>query len=321
MKVEENLKLLFNRIHAYTLLRIYAFKMKSDFLKNRFIKLIPSTFPLPPSAFILLFVSVILISNCFSANFPSDINLILKRGKIVVAVYHKDIFPFFFHDKKGNFVGYDIDLAKNISKALGVNLKFNREAKSFNQIIDLVSTGKADIGISLISITLNRAKKVLFSKPYIVLHPVLVLNRVKASNYKFKYNSILPGKIAVKKGTSYVDFAKEIFVNPETILVDSWDNAIKNVYAGKFFCFLRDEVGVNNMIDKNPSLSIRLKTITLKKFNDNIAIAVNPAFTHLHYWINLFLKTHPLEKDVFKIIKEYRWKVEGGRRKGEGRRR
>ena len=284
--------------------------MKSNFQENRFIKLISSlAFHLPPSAFILLFFSVILLSNCFSAKFPPDINLILKRGEIVVATYYKDIFPFFFHDKKGNFVGYDVDLAKKISKALGVKLKFNREAKSFNQIIDLVSKGKADIAISLISITFNRAKKVLFSKPYIVLHPVLVLNRLKASNYKFKYNSSLPGKLVVKKGTSYVEFAKEIFVNPEIITKDSWDIAVKSVYNGEFFGFLRDEVGVNNMLDKNPSISIRLKTISLKKFNDNIAIAVNPNFRHLHYWINLFLRTHPLEKDIFKIIKKYKRKV------------
>jgi ABC-type amino acid transport substrate-binding protein len=259
---------------------------------------------------IFLFCLMVFSQICFSGflfsdEFSPSIEKILKRGELRIALYHKDIFPFFFHDKNGKLVGYDIDIAKKIASTLGVKPVFNRDAETFDSIIEMVAENKADIAVSLISVTLKRAEKVLFTKPYLVLHPVIIFNRLKASNFKYNNGRSISGVIGEKKGTSYVDFAKMIFKNPKITEYDSWDSAIKDLLKGNVVAVLRDESGVRNIFMESPSLSIRLKTVVLKNFEDNIAIAVNRKNTHLCYWLNLFLETYKTEKNILKIIAKY----------------
>ncbi len=258
-------------------------------------------------SFIFIFFLFSLILNntfLYAEKYPPDIEKIIKRGKIIVAMYYKDIFPFYFHDKNGNLTGFDVKLSKTIADKFGVKVEFNREAKTFDEIIELVSNDTADIGVSLISITLKRAKKVLFSNPYLILHPVIILNRLKANDFDYKKKDLFSGNIGEKKGTSYVEFAKNIFKNCKIKEFITWDNTVTALLKGDIDLVLRDEVGVSNLFMSNPSKSIKLKTIVLKNYNDNIAIAVNPDSKHLHYWINLFLETYKYEKNIDKIILE-----------------
>jgi ABC-type amino acid transport substrate-binding protein len=146
----------------------------------------------------------------------------------------------------------------------------------------------------------------LFSNPYLILHPVIILNRLKAANFTYRKNVKLKGLIGEKKGTSYIDFARFIFDSPVIKEFNTWGYAIKELLEGNIFAILRDEVGVKNIFMESPSLSIKLKTITLQDFNDNIAIAINPNYWHLHYWLNLFLKSYKNEKNVEKIILNYK---------------
>jgi len=262
--------------------------------------------------FLLIFLIIFFYSlNIYGEDlYPPGIKKIKSRGKIVIAMYYKDIFPFFFHNKKGQLVGYDVKISETIAKQLNVQVEFNRNPKTFDEIIEYVSSGKADIGVSLISVTLNRAKKVFFTDPYLILHPVLVLNRLKSTNYTFIYGDKIPGVIGIKKGTSYIEFAKKIFLNPKLKFYNSWSDVVKDLISGKIFAMLRDEVGVANMISSDPSLSIRIKRIVIKNFYDYIAIAVNPRYKHLNYWINLLLKTYKFERNVNKIIKKYKSGIE-----------
>jgi ABC-type amino acid transport substrate-binding protein len=259
---------------------------------------------------IFLFCFVGFVQGCFpcllfSDEFSLSIEKILKKGELRIALYHKDIFPFFFHDKNGSLAGYDIDIAKKIASTLGVKPVFYRDAETFDSIIEMVAKNKADIAVSLISVTLKRAEKVLFTKPYLVLHPVIIFNRLKAIDFKYNNGRGISGVIGEKKGTSYVDFAKMIFTNPEITEYDSWDSAIKNLLEGNVVAVLRDEAGVKNLFIESPSLSIRLKTVVLKNFADNIAIAVSQKNTHLCYWLDLFLETYKTEKNIVKIIAKY----------------
>ena len=237
---------------------------------------------------------------------PRTIPEIVSEHKLVVALYYKDVFPFYFHDQEGKLVGYDVEMARRIAEKLGVEPLFNREARTFDGIIETIAAGRADIAVSLLSITLKRAKKVLFTKPYLVLHPVIILNRLQINDFKYVTGGSVPGIVGVKQGTSYVNFSRTIFSNPQVQAFEAWSKAISELLEGKIFAILRDEVGVNNLFMSDPSLSIKLKTLTLDDFNDNIAIAVNQNNRHLHYWLNLFLETYKNEQSIEKIILQYK---------------
>jgi ABC-type amino acid transport substrate-binding protein len=242
---------------------------------------------------ILLFAAPVL-SIKSQTLYPPDIQRILARGKLLVAVYKNDIPPLFYHDRDGVLVGHEIFLAKEIATALGVGIEFNRQASSFDEIIDVVIAGKVDMGISLVSRTMNRVKRARFSRPYLVIHPVLLVNRIFLSGSDA---SGLLGKlsekafnVSEKKGTAYVDMATTLFPKARVNEKNEWDDVIREVAEGTADVALRDEIGVTNLVRSNPELGISIHLIPLEKINDNICVVLAPGSVQLEHWINIFLE-------------------------------
>ena len=73
----------------------------------------------------------------------------------------------------GEIVGIDADLALAISDILGMELVI--EDMEFDSIITAVSSGKADIGMSGITVTEDRLKSINFSKSYTTSAQVIVV--------------------------------------------------------------------------------------------------------------------------------------------------
>ena len=102
------------------------------------------------------FLTALLVIVCFSfAPFAigSDIDLakkstleeILSRGELRVG-FEAGYLPFEMADKKGRFIGFDIDVAKEMAKAMGV--KFVPVNTAWDGIISSLLTKKFDIIIS-----------------------------------------------------------------------------------------------------------------------------------------------------------------------------
>ncbi len=87
----------------------------------------------------------------------STLEEILKRGELRVG-FEAGYMPFEMTDKKGNFVGFDIDMAKEMAKAMGV--KFVPVNTAWDGIIPSLITGKFDIIMSGMTVTQERNLKV-----------------------------------------------------------------------------------------------------------------------------------------------------------------
>lgn len=68
--------------------------------------------------------------------------------------------------KDGSFEGIDIELAKSLARALGVEAKFVQT--KWSDLLTDMGSGKCDVAMGGISVTLDRQKKVFFSSPYLV---------------------------------------------------------------------------------------------------------------------------------------------------------
>lgn len=245
--------------------------------------------------------------------YPPEIQRIKDRGVLLVGMYAKDVKPFIFRDKAGALVGHDVEMARQIADALGVKVQIDRSATSFNGLIDLVAGNKVDIGISLISRTLARAQKVLFSDPYIVLRPTLLMNRLTVSRYRVDLTdplrSLGPAHIraAEQKGNSYVGFAKTILPNAEIREYGDWDQVMAAVLHGDVDVAFRDEIGVRNYIAGVPEASIQMQMFTLDddKYADSLAIALPPESSHLRLWLNLFLDQRGGAENADTLLKQY----------------
>lgn len=277
--------------------------------------------------------------------YPPDIKRIKERGRLIVAMYYKDVKPYLFHtggllvyqQDKGYlvrndgssidcqeqpeqcgfspeyFIGHDVELARSIALALGVDLEFDRSPKTFNAIIDRVASQEADMAISLVSKTLSRAEKVRFSKPYIVLKPIILMNRLDAERYQIDPADPLAalrdftGKISEKKGTSYINIARELFPRAEIIEHQEWIDAMNSVLESGVIA-IRDEIGVKNYMSRYAAQSINMKMINLTapRYADPIAIVLPAGSTHLQEWVNLYLEKNGTIGNANNLLEQYR---------------
>jgi len=111
-----------------------------------------------------------------------------KRGTLIVGMEVAYVPYEFFKD--GKIVGYDPDILAEMAPALGVKAQLIDTA--WNGIIPALYAGKFDCIISAMTITKERAEKVLFSMPYADASNVIFL---RADDNVIKTADDLSGKI------------------------------------------------------------------------------------------------------------------------------
>ncbi len=127
-----------------------------------------------------------------TAVFSADINLakkstiekILKRGELRVG-FESGYVPFEMTNKKGKFIGFDMDYARKLAKVMGV--KFVPINTAWDGIIPALMTDKFDIIMGGMTITQERNLKINFVNPYIVVGQTILLNKKlkdKVKSYK-----------------------------------------------------------------------------------------------------------------------------------------
>ena len=114
----------------------------------------------------------------------STLEKVLQRGELRVG-FEAGYMPFEMTDKKGDFVGFDIDMAKEMAKAMGV--KFVPVNTAWDGIIPALLTNKFDIIMSGMTVTQERNLKINFADPYIIVGQTILLNKKhegKVESYK-----------------------------------------------------------------------------------------------------------------------------------------
>jgi polar amino acid transport system substrate-binding protein len=261
--------------------------------------------------FIICLFMVLIPGRVVAGDFPPDIQRIMNRGKIIVAMHREDLPPFFMHDKSGRFYGLDVSLAQDVGRRLGVGVKFIRTAKTFDEVIDIVARREADVAVSNLSRTLERSKRVLFTESYISLNLVLLVNRLKAAQEKkgediMKILKDKAQKIGVLIGSSHIGYVKEAFpkaVMKQFKILDP--DIIEAVLKGDLFAGFFDEFDVKKVIRERPEVTLHLQMVALEGKKDPIAMAVPWNSVHLLSWLNLYLQTANLDLTVDKVLDQY----------------
>ena len=104
----------------------------------------------------------------------STLEDILKRGTLRVGL-EAGYLPFEMANKAGETVGFDVDVAKEMAKAMGVKLEIVNTA--WDGIIPALITKKFDIIMSGMTLTQERNLKINFAEPYIIVGQTILLNK------------------------------------------------------------------------------------------------------------------------------------------------
>ena len=115
-------------------------------------------------------------------------------------------------DAKIPVAGIDIDLIEKIGKALGRPVQY--KIVPFQQVFSLVSMGKADIGAAGITITPQRAERILFSNVYDVSSQVIVVPKNSAITDE---TTLKNARVAAQEGTSDLELLREQ-IKPRIVL-------------------------------------------------------------------------------------------------------
>lgn len=106
---------------------------------------------------------------------------------------------------KTEYVGFDMDLLKQMSKDLG--FKYKIKNMDFKGLVGAVQSNRADIIISGISPTAQRKKSVSFSNPYFQAKTAALYKK----SDPYKTNASLKGvKVSTVFGTEYDNLAKAV---------------------------------------------------------------------------------------------------------------
>lgn len=111
----------------------------------------------------------------------STLHQILRRGELRVGL-EAGYMPFEMRDRRGQIIGFDVDLARLMARSMGVKVSFVNT--QWDGIIPALLTDKFDILMSGMTITPERNLQVNFAQPYITIGQTALLARRHAAAVK-----------------------------------------------------------------------------------------------------------------------------------------
>ncbi|WP_242523445.1 ABC transporter substrate-binding protein [Thiocystis minor] len=247
-----------------------------------------------------------LVSVADGRRLAPDMARIVARGELVVAMAGMDTPPFFYL-RDGRLVGLEVEMANELARELQVAVRFNRQAQSFNEVIDLVARQEADVGISKLSRTLARAQQVRFSEPYLRLKHALAFNRLALAQLAMdrpvqRVVRDFGGTLGVIANSSFADFAAHHFPQANIQTYPNWSEAVRAVRTGEIIGVYRDEFEIKRLLKSDPTASLTLRTVTLTDLEDTLSIAVGVDDPVLLDVVNLFLAQRVSKLDIDKVL-------------------
>lgn len=176
---------------------------------------------------------------------------IQKTGYFVVGL--DDAFPpmGFREEGTNDIVGFDIDMAKEAAKRMGVEVKF--QPVVWDTITEELNGGKIDVIWNGLTITPEREAKIAFTKPYLGNRQIVVVQKNSAIKAK---NDLKGKKLGIQAGSSAMialDSEPEIKDSLSEIAeFGSNDEALLDLASGRLDAVLVDEVVGRFYISKKP---------------------------------------------------------------------
>ena len=163
---------------------------------------------------------------------------IQSRGVLRVGM-EPGYMPFEMTNKRGDIVGFDVDMAKRMAKAMGVKLELVSTA--WDGIIPALITKKFDIIMSGMTLTQERNLKISFASPYIVIGQSILIDKKLAGEIKsYKDLNNKKYEVASKLGTTGEQATKRMIPKATYISFETEQEGVMDLLNGKIDAFVYD---------------------------------------------------------------------------------
>ncbi|MGE0769903.1 MAG: transporter substrate-binding domain-containing protein [Hyphomicrobiaceae bacterium] len=221
---------------------------------------------------------------------------ILSKGVVRIAV-PLDVPPFGSLNADRKPEGFDIDLAEMVGKALGVKVEL-QQVTGANRIPYLL-TDKVDITISVMGLTPERAKQIMFTAPYADTHlgvfgpkSIAVKSAAELGNYKV---------VAAKGTTQDLGLAA---MNPKATIMRTEDDATAATayITGQADLFATNSLIIPDLIKRAPGKEFETKFVIRRS---PCHMGVKMGEFALLQWLNSFIFFNTMNGELDRLHKKW----------------
>ena len=199
----------------------------------------------------------------------SVIETIMKRGKLKVGM--STFVPWAMRNKKGELIGFEIDVAKKVAEDMGVKIEFVPTA--WSGIIPALIAGKFDVIIGGMSVKPQRNLTINFTTPYAHSGMGIAANKNLAGDLKWPegYNS--PSvTFTCRRGATSCSDIKEIWPKARLRQFDDDSLAFQEVINGNAHATVTSHPKPARWVYKHPEVLFMPSTENLTEGNESFGL-------------------------------------------------
>ncbi|MBU3171508.1 amino acid ABC transporter substrate-binding protein [Clostridium estertheticum] len=208
-------------------------------------------------------LSTVILTAC--GNTPTTDNSLtdIKAKKELVVGLDDNFPPMGFRDKSGQIVGFDIDMAKEVGKRMGVKVTF--KPVEWDGIILSLNNKDIDLIWNGLTITDKRKEQIAFSKVYVQNKQIIIVNNKSTISKK---NALTDKTVGLQLGSSSeTALAKDVALSKSVKEIKKYSNnteALLDLNAGRIDAVVVDEVVGRYYVSKKPGM--------YKVLNENLGV-------------------------------------------------
>lgn len=207
---------------------------------------------------VTLFLLVLVIFTASCASEVDEVDLlesVKNKGNVVVAM-EGTWAPWTYHDEKGDLVGFDVEVAKEIGKILGVEVLFVEG--EWDGLLEGLSAGRYDMMVNGVEETEERGKKFDFSIPYAYMKTALIVR--KDNDYIKSFEDLKDKTTANTVSSTYASIAERY--GAKVTGVDDLNQTFELLLSGRIDATLNAEVTYYDYIKEHKDANIKIAALT-----------------------------------------------------------
>ncbi|ASA26267.1 amino acid ABC transporter substrate-binding protein [Paenibacillus donghaensis] len=180
-----------------------------------------------------------------------SLQAVKSRGKLRIGT-EGTYAPFTYHDTDGKLTGFDVEIATEVAKRLGVEPEYFET--QWDGLFAGMDAKRFDVIFNEVSVTDERKVKYDFSEPYIVSKAVLIVGE---NNEEITSFADLKGK---KSGQSLTSNLSKIASEngAEIVAVDGFNQAIDLLISGRIDATVNDGLSYLDLKKQKPDVKIKV---------------------------------------------------------------
>jgi len=215
----------------------------------------------------------------------STIEKVLRSGKLKVGM--ATFVPWAMQSKTGEWIGFEIDVARRLAEDMGVKIEFI--PTKWDGLIPSLLTGKFDIVIAGMMGTPKRALKINFTQPYDFTGTQICIHKDYVDKIKTPLDLNDPAYTVISRvGVTAAETAKKFLPKAQKRLFSDNGSMVQELLNGKATAIIQSLPEPAQLVAKNPeTLALIEGTLTKEPISMGVRKGDPDTLAYLNNWIEV----------------------------------